>query len=103
MPNDGGVDVITGACAPAPKKPKKETQKGSKKKAVKKGHSHLAGKGYEDCSSDRILHVPAGVCSWFMVTLRGRRVADRQRKKIAVELRKLILRRTKSLPVHMEE
>jgi hypothetical protein len=95
MPNDGGVDVISGACAPAPPPPK------APKKKPKKLQQSI-GEGFEDCTSERILQVRPGTCSWFLIQIRKKRLTPRDRKRLGSQLQKLVQTYIRSVPVHVE-
>ena len=114
MPNDGGVDVVSGACAPPPPKPKPKPVKKPRKgeRPTKKG-THATRKGddlsdgalgeSEDCTTERTLIVKPGSCTWFLVEIRGKRLTPPQRKAVGEKLKKLVGNYCRKVPAHTEE
>jgi hypothetical protein len=94
-PSDGGVDVISGACAPPP-------PKGKPPKPKPKDSGGRSGSLYEDCATERILRIPPGVCTWFLVTVRGKRLSLRARRVVTGKLKRVALAAFRAAPIHTE-
>jgi hypothetical protein len=102
MPDDGGVDVISGACKPVPS-PKPSPKPKKKPELLKIGDNKgKTGEQYEDCGTERVLGIKPGVCTWFLVEIRGKRLSLRARKAVGSMIKKLVAEHCKSVPTHKE-
>jgi len=104
---DGGVDVVSGACAPAKPPPKKKKEEPKKKSSKVKGGKGAKGDinlgEAEDCTTERTLRVKPGTCTWFLVEIRGKRLTPRGRTIVGNKLKKLVVEYMRPIPSHTED
>lgn len=110
---DGGVDVTSGACAPAkgggePKpKPKPKPKAKELPEAVHKDlsqqHAGAVEDRPEDCTSERVLTIRPGTCTWFLVQVRAKRFTPEDRTTVENQLKRIVEDYCQSVPTHTEE